>query len=160
MIPDKNSKAHPGYHILGRPAPLVMIIVYKAAWGLVEIISGVLILFSWRIIFRELNDDPQDQFMTWMLLHMPFGPNQALPLGAAIMTFGLLKLLLAAGLWFRIRLTRQIAIALFSGIAVYGTYEIARAFTPFKAGALALDIAILAYFIFLLPRHLHDTDAV
>jgi uncharacterized membrane protein len=152
------AKQTPPYRLFGRPAPLVVIIAYKAAWGVVEIVAGVLILLSWKIIARELVEDPNDELMNWLLEHLPFGPSQALPLGAAVMTFGLAKLLLALGLWFRIKLTRQIAIVLLSAVGVYGLFEVWTKFSLLKLGALSADLLILAYFLVVLPRHLGDIE--
>ena len=134
----------------------VLIIAYKAGWGFIEAVAGVLILFSWRIIAHQLVDDPNDLFLNWLLYHLPFGPSQALPLGAAVATFGITKIALAAGLWFHPRLTRQIAVVFLAGAAFFGVYTSLRAFSAFKVAALALELTILAYFIFILPRHLGD----
>lgn len=148
------------YHLFGRPPAFLLIIAYKALWGIAEVILGTLILFSWKIITRELGEDPNDLFLNWLLVHLPFGQKQALPLGAAVLTFGAVKLALAIGLWFHPKLTRQLGIIFLSGAGFVGTYATLRSYSVFKAMALAFDISILLYFIFVLPRHLSQDTTV
>ena len=155
MIVSKQLSTHK-HRSFGRPLPFVLIIAYKAGWGFLEVVAGTLILLSWRIITRELVEDPNDLFLNWLLLHFPFGPSQALPLGAAIATFGVAKIALAVGLWFHPHLTRQIAIVFLIGVAIFGIYTSVHAFSLFKIVALGVELLILAYFIFVLPRHLND----
>lgn len=145
---------HRGRHILGRPAGLFFIVAYKAVWGIIELSAGLLVLFSYKIILGELAEDPQDLFFNWLLGHLPFSQPGAIKVGAAVTIFGLIKLFLAIGLWFKPVVTRKIAIFLFSAIAVYGAYHLSLRFSWFTTAALAIDGCILAYFLLLLPQHL------
>lgn len=149
-----------------RPWGLILIVAYKGIWGTVEIIlgSGALVLshmlrqasasnFILNFFSDELAKDPQDIFVNWLLAHVSW-LNFSLYVGAGLIVFGLAKLVLAVGVWYRSWLIRDIGVVFFSGVAVYGVVEMAINFSLFKTIALFVDILILFYFWHMLPKHL------
>jgi XTP/dITP diphosphohydrolase len=149
-----------------RPWGLILIVAYKGIWGTVEIIlgAGALILshflrqasasqFILNFFSDELAQDPQDIFVNWLMAHIAW-LNFSLYVGVGLIIFGLAKLVLAVGVWYRSWLMRDIGVVFFSGVAVYGVFELAVAFSFFKTAALFLDILILFYFWHMLPKHL------
>lgn len=149
-----------------RPWGLILIVAYKGIWGTVEIIlgSGALILshmlrqtsasnFILNFFSDELAKDPQDIFVNWILAHVSW-LNFSLYVGWGLIIFGLAKLVLAIGVWYRSWLMRDLGVLFFSGVAVYGVVELAVNFSFFKTTALFLDIVILFYFWHMLPKHL------
>jgi uncharacterized membrane protein len=149
-----------------RPMGLVLIVAYKGIWGLVEILLGLgAVIFSGALhevaksdyvhglILRELAEDPQDIFVNWLLAHVRWF-DSAIYIGWIFVALGLIKVGLAVGVWYRSWAVRDIGIIFFSGVAVFGIYEIASNFSFLKFVVLLLDIAILFYFWQSLPKHL------
>lgn len=149
-----------------RPWGLILIVAYKGIWGLVEIILGLgtILLggiirqaaaseFVHDLVTRELTEDPQDVFVNWLLAHLKW-LDFSVYVGAGLIFLGLVKLALAVGVWYRSWTVRDIGVVFFSGVAVYGVYELAADFSFFKAIALFLDMLILFYFWHMLPKHL------
>lgn len=130
------------------------IIVYKAVWGLFETVAGVLIFFSYRLLAEELLEDPADRLVNWVLDHLSY--RGSLKLGALFIILGMIKLALAAGLFYHAKLTRKIAIAFFAGVGAFGILRLLVAFSWPEAGVLGIDIFILYYFWIVLPRHSRD----
>lgn len=144
----------PGPHILGRPPGLIAIIVYKAVWGLFETVAGILILFSYKLMAEELLEDPSDRLVNWVLDHVTY--RGSLKLGALFIILGLIKLSLAAGLFYHAKITRKLAIAFFTGVAIFGILRLLVKFSWIEFWVLGIDIFILYYFWLVLPRHFRD----
>ncbi len=145
-----------GWHVFGRPFGLVLLIAYKLLWGSVEFASGILIFFSYRLITRELLEDPQDLFSNWLLQHFHLSYRGTIELGLLVSTFGLGKFVLGLGLWFRIKKIREFAMFFFSLIAAYGAYHLITRFTLLKFAAELMDVFIIVYLWKVLPKHLRD----
>lgn len=149
----------PGWHFEHRPLGLLTIIAYKAVWGFVEILAGIVLLFSSKLIAGELLEDPQDLLIHWLLSHVQYNQKDALYLGIVVMLLGIGKLILAVGLWNRSFLVRRFGLFFFSVLAVYGAYHLtAVRFSFFKLGALLVDLSILYYFWKVLPHHLRHGE--
>lgn len=143
-----------GPHIWGRPLGLMAIVIYEAVWGLLQTVSGVLLLFSYRIIAEELMEDPQDLLLNWLIDHFTY--RSSIKLGELFIALGVIKLLLAVGLLYHARLTRKIGIVFFIAVALFGSYHLAVKITVFKLSVLFIDAFILYYFWQELPKHFHD----
>jgi hypothetical protein len=144
----------PGVHLLHRPLGLIAVIAYKAIWGVTEIIGGFVLFYSSFIIASELSEDPQDRFMNWVVAHVHLQPKTAKEWGALIVLFGVGKLAIAIGLWFSSKKTRELGIAFFSLIGVFGFIQIIRQPSYFHLLALVTDLLILFYLWKILPKHL------
>jgi uncharacterized membrane protein len=143
-------------YVYGRPLGLALLAFYKGAWGILEILAGVLVLFSHRIFSGELTEDPQDLFANWLFAHL--GVNQARQLGAVIILLGAVKIAIALGAWYRSWRMRNFALIFFSAAAAFAAYEIISRFTLFRLGALIMDLFFLYYFWKVLPKHLLHKD--
>ncbi len=163
--PGKNDR-----HIFGRPAGLVAVIFYETISGVLEMMTGLLILlgaYFWTrtglseaylsFVARELLDDPQDVLLNWLTsLQSHVSLRASLGVGAAILFLGLVKLAIAAGMWFKSWAVRNVAIVFFGTIALLGVYGLASRFSLWKAAAFVADVLILYYFWRVLPRHLQE----
>ena len=143
-----------GRHYFGRPVGLLFIIFYKACWGLLEMVSGVLFFFSDRLLAHELIEDPQDMFANWVLTQFSWSRHTGFPLVLLLILFGASKIALAVCLWFRWWWIRPIGLILFSFVAFFGLLYLPTHFSAFGIGGLALDVAIFFYFLLALPSHL------
>lgn len=150
VLPNQDS----GLHYRGRPIGLLLIIGYKAIWGIIEVVSGILLLYSYQIITKELIEDPQDQLARWILDHVYATNTSHVPIVALFISFGILKILLALCLWFRIRFVREIGLIFFSLVACFGVYSLITHFSLFILVVLAADVSALYYFLKILPKHL------
>jgi len=148
-----------GPHPFGQPLGLVLIVAYKAIWGLTELLAGALLIFSKRLISGELAEDPQDLFINWLLSHFNVDYRAAAYTGIVFIGLALAKLVLAAGIWSRSWRFRQAALVFFSAIAVFGAYHLSVKFTALKLFAVLADLSILFYLWKVLPRHLRDRNA-
>ncbi|GEM_PF-1813967 len=146
-------KTDAGLHVLGRPIGLVLMVLYKALWGVLELVAGILIMFSSRLIAGELIEDPQDLFINWLLRQTHVSVSSGMWLGAVVGLLGVGKLLLAFGLWHRSYAVRNFGVVFFAMLAVFGAYEVLLHFSLFKLAALAVDVFILYYFWRILPKH-------
>jgi len=148
------AKTDAGPHIWGRPPGLVVIIIYEAVWGFLQTLSGVLLFLSYKLISVELMEDPQDLFLNWLISH--FSYRSSIKVGELFVALGVIKLALAAGLFFHAKLTRKIGIFFFIAVALFGSYHLSIKFTLFKLAVLFIDAFILYYFWQVLPRHFQD----
>src|SRR6185503_19999683 len=83
-----------------RPLGLVLIVAYKAIWGLLEIATGVFVSWVPALLRRELAEDPQDQLTNWLLAHAPLEPAQVRAAVVAFVALGALKVAIAVGVWY------------------------------------------------------------
>jgi uncharacterized membrane protein len=143
-----------GWHFYHRPLGLMLIIVYKALWGLGELSVGVAIFFSSQLIAGELIEDPQDLFTHWLLSHFSSYLTHATLIGAIVAGSGIIKLILAIGLWYRSFLIRNLAIIFFGVIGLYGLYSVIHQYSFTTLLAVIGDLLILYYLWKVLPKHL------
>lgn len=144
----------PGVHLFHRPLGLFLVILYKAVWGIVETIGGILLFYSTSIIANELAEDPQDRLMNWIVAHVHLEPKTVMEAGALIVIFGLSKIAIAVGLWHETKLVREISIAFFALIGLFGFFQVITKPTVFHFAVLAADLFILWYLWKILPKHL------
>ena len=155
-----SGKADKGLHIFGRPAGLVFIVAYKGLWGLAELLVGILLISSSKLIVRELSEDPQDLFINWWIHHVRLDFDKLGLAGVLVAVFGIVKIVMAVGVWVESYLIRRIAIICLSLFAIFAFAELEVHFTLFRLLALAADLAIIYYFWKILPRHFrHGTVA-
>jgi len=147
-----------GWHLLHRPMGLVFMVAYKGVWGILELIAGLLLIFSSRLIAAELTEDPQDLFANWLIGRFHFNISGGVWVGVIVSLLGIGKLILAFGLWHQSRLVRNFGVVFFTGLAVFGTYEAISHFSYFKIAALVVDVFILYYFWAVLPKHLRHGE--
>lgn len=143
-----------GIHFFGRPIGVMAVVVYKALWGLSECASGLLLVFSGRLISGELAEDPQDLFVHWLLQGVHFNPSTAAHVGALFLFLGAIKLLVACGVWFSSWRIRRILIIFLCVVVAYATFALATNFSALKLFAWLSDLAILFYLWRALPKHL------
>lgn len=142
-----------GWHFFHRPLGLLLIILYKALWGALEMLIGTVIFFSPTLIARELAEDPQDLFANWFLAHFSSIPTNAFYLGLFVMSLGAIKVMLAVGLWYEAYFVRTIGIVFFLIIGLYACYDVTFHFSPIRLAALFMDAVILFYLWRILPHH-------
>jgi uncharacterized membrane protein len=145
-----------GAHAFGRPLGLVLIAAYKGIWGMLEMLAGLLILFSYKILVGELAEDPQDLFARWVLSHASVTYTSTLEVGAVLIALGAIKVLIGIGVWYRSWAIRNLALAFFLLVAAYGLYDLWSHFTILKALAVVADLVIAWYFWKILPHHLGE----
>lgn len=145
-----------GIHPFGRPMGLVLIVAYKAVWGLLEVAAGFLLIFSRGLVATELAEDPQDLFINWLLSHFKVDFGVAATAGAVFIGLGLVKMILAIGIWYRSWRFRLAALVFFAVIGLFGVYELSSKFTALRLAAVAADLLILYYLWKILPKHLGD----
>src|SRR5512135_111832 len=143
-------------HAFGRPIGLVLIALYKGAWGAMEVITGTLLLFSYKILVGELAEDPQDLLARWALSHASFTYATTLEVGAVLIALGAVKVLIGIGVWYRSWAIRNLALVFFLLVAAYGLYDLWSRFTILKALAVVADLGIAWYFWKILPHHLGE----
>lgn len=143
-----------GLHYLDRPIGLLLVIAYKLAYGTLEIISGVLILFSYRLLANELLEDPQDLLANWLLNNVHITQRDTVYLGLLFLSFGLIKIVLAICLWFRLPWIRGLGLGFFGMVGAFGLAHLAFHYSPITLVALVFDLAALGYFWKILPTHL------
>jgi len=155
-------------HVWGRPAALAVLVGYEGLTGLLNILFAAATLLVvngyWQIaplsalrslVMRELAEDPQDLLFNWLAGNLPrISPDDTLHLAWLVCGFGLIKLAIAGGLWFKTKETRLAALAVFGLFAVYGFWRLILAFSWWKAGAIGIDLFFIYYFWWALPRHL------
>lgn len=155
-IPQTRLRLHQrlGLHIADRPMGLLLIMAYKGIWGIVETASGAFFFLSQGYIAKELAEDPQDQLANWLLSFIEKNSIDTHILGSIFVGIGFTKILLAICLWYRFSAIREIGIAFFSLIGVYGVYHISTRFSFITLFVLLLDLCSLYYFWKILPTHL------
>lgn len=143
-----------GTHLFGRPVGLVAIIFYKAIWGILELAAGVALILSNRFLVHELIEDPQDLLARWVLTHLQLSHHDLWTFSAIVIGFGFMKLLLAACLWKRLPLVRELGLLVFTLVGLFGGYHLILHFSWVTLGAVLMDVLSLLYFWFILPKHL------
>jgi len=162
-------QGHPeDVHVWGRPLTLALLVAYEGGTGLLNAIFGFCVLLVvngyWnvaplaalnRLVMRELAEDPQDMLFGWIAGHFPrISHDASLHLAWIVIIFGLIKISIAGGLWYRAQATRKAAVAVFSAFAVYGFVSLSASFGFWKLVAVLIDVFFIYYFLVQLPRHL------
>lgn len=162
-------EGHPeDVHVWGRPLALAVLVAYEGISGLLNAVFGATVLMVvsgvWKVaplkalndfVMRELRDDPQDLFLNWIAGHFPrISHDATVHLAWLVLTFGLIKLALAGGLWYRAKETRNVAVTVFGAFAVYGIYRLSMTFSWASLVIVLIDLFFLYYFWIQLPRHL------
>lgn len=153
------------------PWSLKLLALYKACLGIGEmVVGGFLILagqiangfrlsFLQDLVLEELQEDPQDRFAHWILNQDQIANIHALTgLGLFVAFLGVLKIVMAFGLWYRSPRLRIILLVLLSATSLFGLYELWRDFSFFLAMILGLDLWILYYLFRIFPKHLDQSE--
>jgi len=150
---------------------LRLVVLYKVILGLVEIILGTIFVvfalgvqsvatggFIQKIMAKELGEDPNDIFLHWLLTYnLPFPMRTALHLSLLLVIFGIIKLIIAYGIWQHSHRVKLMTIALVLIMGLVGTIETIHVFSWFKVLATAVDFMLLYYLVFVLPQHTMPT---
>ena len=162
-------KGHPeDVHVWGRPMTLAALVAYEGGTGILNVIFGLAVLLVtngyWHIaplaalkdlVMRELVEDPQDVFFNWVAGHFPqISHDASLHLAWIVIIFGLVKVGIASGLWYRPQAARKAAVAIFSAFAIFGFVSLSASFGVWKLAALLIDMFFIYYFLVQLPHHL------
>ena len=137
-----------------RPLGLLLIVAYKTIWGSLEIAAGIFVGRVPVLLRAELADDPQDQLANWLLAHAPLEPAQLRAATLGLLALGVLKLVLAAGIWNRSWLVRDLALVVMGVAGVFAVVALAAHVTPFRLVVVGTDLLIVLYLWRFLPRHL------
>jgi uncharacterized membrane protein (DUF2068 family) len=141
-----------------RPLGLVLIVVYKAVWGMLELAAGGLITKS-ATLRGELTDDPQDQLAAWLLAHWNLQPAQLRAMSAALLALGLVKLVLALGIWYRSWFIRDVALVTMGIAGVFALGALVVDFSLFRLAVVGTDLLIVLYLWRILPRYLPPRES-
>jgi len=145
---------HRGWHFRGRPLGLMLILGYKAVWGMFGVAAGTLTFFSSNFIANELIEDPQDLFLNWLLEHAHVDTGGLKKIGAFFILVGTVNLILAAGLWYRSWKIRNVMLVFFLAVTAYGVYHLSEKTTVTNAAFVLIDLLISFYLWKILPKHL------
>jgi hypothetical protein len=137
-----------------RPWTLVAIVVYKAVWGMSELFAGAFVHKVPAILRAQLAADPQDQLAGWLLAHTPVRREHLWAISAGLVALGLLKVALAAGIWYRSWAVRDAALVLMAAASVFTVGAVLVHFSTLRLVLLGLDLLIVLYIWRYLPRHL------
>lgn len=134
---------------------------------MVEVTIGVLFLFAKYFLLRtglvkwlqnwiagELADDPQDFFAQWLFGTITTIDYRAVVhVGILIIALGIIKIVIAAGIWFRSPLLRKIILVFLSVATAYGIWSVIAKLSLFNGVVLLTDVLILLYVWHILPKH-------
>ena len=155
----------------GRSGDLIAIVVYKGITGSIEVVLGLSALISSLaygivghffdlsnffnlIAAGELREDPNDFFANWLIAQNPVVVFKAsLNVGLVLVVLGILKIILAVGIWRKSWLIRNIAVVVLSLSAVFMLRDIVMHWSFLRFAALLIDMYILYYCWVHLPRH-------
>ncbi len=113
-----------------------------------ELLSDVTIRQGHRLVERALH-----------LLNVA-GPRQMTLIGLASICYGLLFATEGIGLWLEKRWAEWLTIFATGSLIPFELYELARALTPFRALALAVNVVAVLYLIYRLRRPLGERRAL
>ena len=159
---------HAPHEVWGRPLSLALVVLYKGLFGLVEVVFGGALVavtlwftnpnshhFINQLIASELAETPRDAFVSWILTHnLPISPSMALQFGVLVLVLGILKLLVAAGIWYRSPAARVATMVLVAALGLFGVVELWYNFDWFKFGTVIIDAALFYYLWRVLPKYL------
>ena len=145
-------------HYFDRPLGLILIIGYKLIWGSAEMMIGWIVMHSYNILTRELVEDPQDLLARTILSRFQFSHGDLVQIGSIVFGLGLMKVLLAACLWVRMRYIREVGLVIFSATGLFGLYHLLSHFSWITIMALCADFIFIYYFYAILPKHLNPAD--
>ena len=155
-----------------RPLSLKLVVLYKAALGLVEVVFGAslgALAFGFKqasssssvqavfnqLVAHELSEDPNDLFIHWLLTHnLPIELTTAFQVSLVVLVVGVVKLIIAYGIWKHSYRAQVITLTLVAVLGIAGTIDTVRAFSWFKAIATSVDYLLFYYLAVMLPRHL------
>lgn len=155
--------------IFGRPLSLALLVAYKTLWGLLESVFGLGLLvavfslqhlagsrFVHALVTKELSEDPHDAFIGWFLTHDIMSYRHVMAeIGVVLLVLGVLKIVLAIGVWERSWLMRDIFMILLALGGLISLVALARHFSTFRFATLALDVLVFYYLWQVLPKYLH-----
>ncbi len=158
----------------GEKHPLgpTLLMLYKGIWGSLETFVGLLLILASLIaqrvhlsavframIARELTEDPQDSFTRWILAQAPkITYSATMHLALILVLLGLLKIIIAASLWYRSMALRDLSLLLLAAATIFAMTDLYARFSLAKCLLLLVDLVILYYLWRILPAHLKPKE--
>lgn len=137
---------------------LKILALYKACLGIGEVVVGIALFVAGRVangyrfsflekvVAEELQEDPQDRFAHWILSQEQGANIHALiGLGGFVAILGVVKIIVALGLWYQSRRLYALLLVLLSATSLFALYELFRDFSWSLAILLGFDLMILFY---------------
>ncbi|MFH1509477.1 MAG: DUF2127 domain-containing protein [bacterium] len=159
--------------LFNRPLSFILVLLYKGVAGLLEIVLGALAFLSSffieylpvtqfleNVFANELTEDPTDIFANWLITQSPFvfTQNNLLRSAIILIVLGLLKIILIAGLWFKSKKVRNIALLFFSLVTIFGIYQLISAFSFLTFIFIIVDALIIYYLWRVYPKHIAEIN--
>lgn len=138
----------------GHPLGVVAIVLYKAVWGTLELVAGILLILTRKVVARELLDDPASSLFRLLLSRVYVSDSKVIRAGVIFMVLGAVNLLIALGMWYRSWKLRNAMLAFFMFVLAYGVEHLILHPTWLLAGGVVADGLIVYYLWAILPKHL------
>jgi uncharacterized membrane protein len=138
----------------GRPVGLILIVGYKAIWGALDVIAGAFVHKVPAMVKAKIAADPQDQLANWIMAHTSLVPAHIRVLTLALIAVGVVKIVLAGGIWYRSWLIRDIALWVMSIAGLIALVALLHHLSIWRVLALGIDVTIVWYLWRMLPRYL------
>ena len=137
-----------------RPLGLVLIVVYKLIWGVLDVLAGAFLHKAPALLHAQVVADPENQLARWILRHTSFEPAHIRAMTLGLLAVGIGKLVLAGGIWYRSWLIRDLALWVMSLGGLVAMGAMLHHFTLVRLVVLAIDLVIVWYIWRMLPRYL------
>jgi uncharacterized membrane protein (DUF2068 family) len=140
---------------------LKLIALERGARGLLLLAAGVYLLFHLTSDFGRLSErvlravelDPRRPFFHRIVAYLHHLHASEIRVAAIFaLCYGALELVEGTGLWLDQRWAEYLTVIATSLLIPYELYELVRRPTVWKAGGLAVNVAIVVYLVFLLRR--------
>ncbi len=138
----------------GHPLGVVAIVLYKSLWGSLELIAGVLLILTRKLVARELLEDPASTLFRLLLTKVYVSDSRVIRTGVVFIALGVLNLLIAVGMWYRSWKLRNAMLAFFMFVLAYGVEHLITRPSWLLFGAVIADGLIVWYLWAVLPKHL------
>jgi hypothetical protein len=150
----KKMTPYKGELYYGHPLGVLAIVLYKAVWGSLELVSGILLILTRKLVSQELLEDPASSLFRLLLSRVYVSDSRVIRTGVVIVLLGIVNLLIAAGMWYRSWKLRNAMLTFFALVLAYGTEHLILHPTWLLAGGVIADGLIVYYLWFMLPKHL------
>ncbi len=138
----------------GHPLGLVAIVLYKAVWGSLELVTGILLIGTRHLVARELLEDPTNALFRFLLSRVYVSDSRIIRTGIVFVALGVVNLLIATGTWYRSWKLRNAMLAFFSVVEVFGIEHLVVRPSLLLLGGIFADGFIVYYLWLVLPKHL------
>ena len=138
----------------GHPLGVVAIVLYKAVWGSLELVAGILLILTRTLVARELLEDPASPFFRLLLSRVYVSDSRVVRMGVVFIVLGVVNLLVAVGMWYRSWRLRNGMLAFFAFVLAYAIERLILHPSWLLFGGVMADALIVYYLWFMLPKHL------